>query len=33
MKYDEKAIVAMLTDPKTQRQAFSMVVSQYSEQL
>ena len=33
MKYDEKAIVAMLTDPKTQRQAFSMVVSQSSEQL
>lgn len=33
MKYDEKAIVAMLTDPETQRQAFSMVVSQYSEQL
>ena len=33
MKYDEKAIVAMLTDPKTHRQAFSMVVSQYSEQL
>lgn len=33
MKYDEKTIVAMLTDPKTQRQAFSMVVSQYSEQL
>ena len=33
MKYDEKTITGMLADPKTQRQAFGMLVSQYSETL
>ena len=33
MNYDDKTITQMLSDPKKQRQAFSMVVSQYSEPL
>lgn len=33
MSYDDKTITQMLSDPKKQRQAFSMVVSQYSEPL
>lgn len=33
MKYDEKTIATMLTDTKTQREAFSVIVQQYSEQL
>lgn len=33
MTYDEKTILRQLSDPKTQRQAFSLVVQQYSEQL
>ena len=33
MNYDDKSITQMLSDPKKQRQAFSMVVSQYSEPL
>ena len=33
MKYDEKTITGMLAAPKTQRQAFGMLVSQYSETL
>ena len=33
MNYDDKTITQMLSDPKRQRQAFSMVVSQYSEPL
>ena len=32
-KYDERHIISLLTDPKTQRNAFEMVVRQYSEQL
>lgn len=32
-KYDERQIVSMLLDPKTQRNAFGLVVRQYSEQL
>ncbi len=31
--YDEKKVTAMLADPKTVRQAFSMIVNQYSESL
>jgi RNA polymerase sigma-70 factor (ECF subfamily) len=33
MKYDEKQITEQLSDPKTQRQAFGMLVNQYSETL
>lgn len=33
MTYDEKKILLQLSDPKTQRQAFTLVVKQYSEQL
>jgi RNA polymerase sigma-70 factor (ECF subfamily) len=33
VNYDDKTITQMLSDPKKQRQAFSMVVSQYSEPL
>ena len=33
MNYDDKTITQMLSDPKKQRQAFSMVVSRYSEPL
>lgn len=33
MKYDEKRITEQLSDPKTQRQAFGMLVNQYSETL
>ena len=33
MKYDEKRITEKLSDPKTQRQAFGMLVNQYSETL
>ena len=33
MNYDDKTITQMLSDPKKQRQAFSMVASQYSEPL
>lgn len=32
-KRDDKEIVRLLADPKTQRNAFGLVVSQYSEQL
>lgn len=32
-KTDERRMAAMLADPKTQREAFGMVVAQYSEQL
>lgn len=31
--YDEHKVIALLSEPKTQRKAFEMVVSQYSEQL
>lgn len=33
MAYDETKTIAQLSDPKTQRQAFSVIVSQYSEPL
>ena len=33
MAMDEKQLTAMLSDPATQREAFEMVVRQYSEQL
>lgn len=33
MKYDENQILRQLSDPKTQRQAFAMIVNHYSEQL
>ena len=33
MPYDERNIISQLSDPKTQRQAFSVVVRQYSEPL
>ena len=33
MNYDEKTILKELSDPKSQRTAFSKVVQQYSEQL
>ena len=33
MAYDEKKIFALLSDPKTQRQAFESIVRQYSETL
>lgn len=33
MTYDEKTILRQLSDPTTQRTAFSLVVQQYSEQL
>ena len=33
MAYDEKKIMEQLSDPKTRRQAFTIVVRQYSEQL
>lgn len=32
-QYDEKQIMQQLADPKNQRQAFGMLVNQYSEQL
>lgn len=32
-QYDEKQIMQQLADPQTQRQAFGMLVNQYSEQL
>ena len=28
-EYDEKRVTAMLSDPKTVRQGFSMIVNQY----
>ena len=31
--YDEHKVIALLSEPKTQRKAFEMVVRQYSEQL
>ena len=33
MTIDEQQLIAMLSDPSTQRKAFEMVVRQYSEQL
>ena len=33
MAYDEKQIMQQLSDPKTRRQAFTIVVRQYSEPL
>lgn len=33
MEIDEKQLMAMLSEPSTQRKAFEMVVRQYSEQL
>ncbi len=32
-EYDEKKVTVMLSDPKTVRQGFSMIVNQYSETL
>lgn len=32
-KYDEKQLIVLLSRPETQRKAFGIVVSQYSEQL
>lgn len=32
-KYDERKIMALLSNPVTRRQAFGMVVNQYGEQL
>jgi RNA polymerase sigma factor (sigma-70 family) len=32
-EYDNEQLVSMLTDPQQQREAFSIVVTQYSEQL
>ena len=31
--YDEREVLALLQDEKTQRRGFEMIVSQYSEQL
>ena len=31
--YNEKEIIALLQDPKRQREAFECIVKQYSEQL
>ena len=31
--YNEREVLALLQDEKTQRRAFEMIVSQYSEQL
>ena len=33
MTIDEQQLIAMLSDPSTQRKAFELVVRQYSEQL